>query len=78
MVVDDVLAEPLDPGGHRAGEPVDGRLGAARLPEGLGVHGCDRSSVEGHVEGPQPLDQGGRPPEGPLHGHLLVQQHADQ
>ena len=74
MVVDQVAAQVLNTASHGPGEAVDGRLGLAGLQEGLGVHVGDGPSVQAT----KPVDQGGRPPEGPLHGHLLVKQHADQ
>jgi hypothetical protein len=75
-VVDEQRGERLHPPGHRRGVAVQRGRAGEHGGEGLGVVLGERPGVEPlHAEAP---GEAGRSGEGPLHGELLVEQHADQ
>lgn len=76
VVLDEVLAQLMDALAHGTGIAVHGRLGREQRGELLRVVRGDLVRVE--IVRPHALSDRVRPREGPLHRHLLVQQHADQ
>ncbi len=75
VVLHEVLAQLLGPLGHRAREAMEGGGSLEDDLQLLERHGGDGGRVEGATKPIPQLEWRGK---GPLHRHLLIEQHADE